>query len=85
MPPAGAGAAADHRRDFAAPSATRAAELLDRRGICVRSGYHCAPEAHRSLGTFDEGSLRFSPGWATTEQEIDAAAAAGAEIAAGRG
>ena len=66
-------------------TATRAAELLDRRGICVRSGYHCAPEAHRSLGTFDEGSLRFSPGWATTEQEIDAAAAAVAEIAAGRG
>ncbi len=44
---------------------------LDRRGICARVGLHCAPAAHRSLGTFaGGGTLRFSPGFFTTPQEI---------------
>ncbi len=44
---------------------------LDRRGICTRVGLHCAPAAHRSLGTLDRGgTLRFSPGFFTTPQEI---------------
>lgn len=64
--------------------ANRVAELLDRREVCVRSGYHCAPEAHRTLGTFDEGTVRFSPGWANSEREIEQAAAALADIARGR-
>jgi len=50
---------------------------LDRRDIAVRVGLHCAPAAHRSLGTFDGGgTLRFSPGYFTTEAELDAALAA---------
>lgn len=56
--------------------ATEAAACLDAEGICVRAGYHCAPLAHRALGSFDAGSLRFSPGWFNTEADIDAAAAA---------
>jgi selenocysteine lyase/cysteine desulfurase len=31
-------------------------------GILVRDGLHCAPAAHRSLGTFPEGTVRISPG-----------------------
>ena len=47
------------------------ARALDRRGICTRVGLHCAPAAHRSLGTLDSGgTLRFSPGFFTTPQEI---------------
>ena len=46
---------------------------LDRREIAVRVGLHCAPAAHRSLGTFaGGGTLRFSPGFFTTEAELDA-------------
>jgi len=46
---------------------------LDRRDICTRVGLHCAPAAHRSLGTFaGGGTLRFSPGFATTAGEIQA-------------
>jgi len=46
---------------------------LDRRfGIAVRSGLHCAPRAHRTLGSFPGGTIRMSPGWFTTEAEIDA-------------
>jgi len=44
---------------------------LDRRDICTRVGLHCAPAAHRSIGTFEGGgTLRFSPGYFTTDGEI---------------
>lgn len=39
--------------------------------ICVRVGLHCAPEAHRSIGTFPAGTVRVSPGWFTGESDID--------------
>jgi cysteine desulfurase / selenocysteine lyase len=38
--------------------------------IAVRSGLHCAPLAHRTLGTFPEGCVRVSPGYFTTRDEI---------------
>jgi selenocysteine lyase/cysteine desulfurase len=45
---------------------------LDRRDIAARAGLHCAPAAHRSIGTFQGGgTLRFSPGCFTTEAELD--------------
>ena len=50
-------------------------------GIMTRCGLHCAPAAHRALGTFPQGTVRFSFGWYTTEEEIDAAVRAVAEIA----
>ena len=49
---------------------------LDRRGVACRPGLHCAPRAHRTLGTWPAGTVRFSPGPACTEAEIDAAVAA---------
>ena len=53
------------------------AEALDTRfGVQTRVGLHCAPSAHRTLGTFPTGTLRFSFGWFNTETDIDAAAAA---------
>jgi len=46
---------------------------LDREyDICVRTGLHCAPEAHHTIGTFPEGTVRVSPGFFTTEDEIEA-------------
>lgn len=45
---------------------------LDREyGIDARSGLHCAPDAHRAIGTFPVGAVRVSPGWFTTEAEIE--------------
>lgn len=38
--------------------------------IAVRSGLHCAPLAHRTLGTLPGGTVRLSPGWSTTSEEI---------------
>jgi cysteine desulfurase / selenocysteine lyase len=49
--------------------------------IRCRSGLHCAPLAHQSLGTFTRGgTVRFSPGVFTTEAEISTAIAAVSEI-----
>lgn len=36
------------------------AEALGNCGICVRAGMHCAPLAHKSAGTLEEGTVRFS-------------------------
>lgn len=56
------------------------ATRLDRdHGVMTRAGLHCAPEAHRILGTEATGAVRFSIGWATTESDVDRAAAAVAE------
>jgi cysteine desulfurase family protein len=53
------------------------AALLDERyGIAVRVGLHCAPAAHRTLGTFPGGTVRFSFGAFNTETETDLAAGA---------
>lgn len=55
--------------------------LEDRFGIMTRCGLHCAPNAHKTLGTYPQGTVRFSPGHTTTEAEIDAAIAAVRTIA----
>jgi cysteine desulfurase family protein len=43
----------------------------NRAGICVRVGLHCAPVAHRTIGTFTQGTVRVSPGYFNTTDEID--------------
>lgn len=49
--------------------------------VAVRAGLHCAPLAHRTLGTYPTGAARFSFGYHNTPEEIDAAVGALAEIA----
>lgn len=39
--------------------------------IGVRVGLHCAPDAHQTIGTFPEGTIRVSPGWFNTADDID--------------
>ena len=56
--------------------------LMEDYGIAVRPGAHCAPRMHMALGTQNQGAVRFSFNWFTTESEIDAALAALAELAA---
>lgn len=52
-------------------------------GILTRCGLHCAPAAHKTLGTFPRGTVRFSTGWFTTEPDMDAALAAIRALTAG--
>ncbi len=40
-------------------------------GILSRVGLHCAPAAHKTLGSFPDGTVRFSPGIFTTMNEIN--------------
>jgi selenocysteine lyase/cysteine desulfurase len=54
-------------------NALLARKLYDDYGIITRCGLHCAPLAHQCAGSFPAGSLRFSFGFETTEEEIDAA------------
>ena len=62
---------------MAGKSVADLAFLLDRQyGIMARAGLHCAPAAHRSIGTFPHGTLRFSPGFFNTETEIQTVLAA---------
>ncbi len=50
---------------------------LDREyDISCRVGLHCAPEAHKSIGSYPEGTVRVSPGYFNTSQDIDAFLAA---------
>ena len=49
--------------------------------ILTRTGLHCAPAAHHTLGTFESGTVRFSVSRFTTESDIQAAIAAVAGIA----
>ncbi|MEQ9399824.1 MAG: aminotransferase class V-fold PLP-dependent enzyme [Longimicrobiales bacterium] len=59
------------------------AERLDREhGVQIRSGLHCAPEVHRTLGTLDGGAARLSVGWCTTEEDVDRALEAVEAVAA---
>lgn len=51
-------------------------EKLSSLDICTRAGLHCAPMAHRTIGTFPSGTLRFSPGFFTTKADIDTAVTA---------
>jgi selenocysteine lyase/cysteine desulfurase len=58
------------------------AVLDERFDIAVRPGLHCAPYAHKHLGTFPQGTVRLSVGILTTTEEMRQAAAALDEIAA---
>ena len=71
----------DHNAEHYAPvvsfnvkgfHSSEAAALLSDRGFYMRGGLHCAPLAHRKLGTLDSGTVRFSPSAFTTPNEVDA-------------
>ena len=40
-------------------------------GVMTRSGLHCAPMAHKVLGSYPSGAVRFSFGWYNNVDEID--------------
>lgn len=58
---------------FPVPS-EEAAEKLAEQGICVRAGLHCAPLAHRTVGTLPDGTVRLSVSAFNTEREMKLAA-----------
>ena len=53
--------------------ALAAYELDSTYGIMTRVGLHCAPSAHKTLGTYPTGTIRFSFGPENTQSEIEQA------------
>lgn len=62
-------------------SSDAVAQMLDARGFCVRSGLHCAPLAHTTLGTPTGGAVRVSPSVFNTPAQMLSFADAVREIA----
>ncbi len=71
--------------NFGEAGPERAARLLeDRWGLRTRPGLHCAPFAHRTLGTLSTGTVRLSPSFFTTDAEVERTLAAVRELATRR-
>lgn len=51
-------------------NALAAFQLEQEYGVMTRVGLHCAPQAHKSLGTFPKGTVRFSFSENNTSEEI---------------
>jgi cysteine desulfurase family protein len=45
--------------------------LLNKKGIAVRTGFHCAPLIHGIIGTNKSGTVRISPGYFNTHDDIE--------------
>lgn len=56
--------------------ASIAYELESNYHIMTRVGLHCAPRAHQTLGTYPEGTVRFSFGYANKHEDVEAALSA---------
>lgn len=62
--------------------ASEIAYKLDRTyNIAVRAGYHCTPLTHESMGTLNQGAVRFSVGYFTSSHDIEESVRAIKELA----
>ena len=52
-------------------SSDSAGNIFDRQGISVRTGLHCAPLAHKFIGTYPAGTIRFSVNYFTSEEDFE--------------
>ena len=60
-----------------------AERLDDEHGVLCRAGLHCAPAAHRTLGTYPRGTVRFGLSYLNTSEQVNAAVEAVRSIALG--
>lgn len=57
--------------NFERLNSSEGADLLSKNGFYMRGGLHCAPLAHKKLGTISGGTIRFSPSVFNTAKEVD--------------
>lgn len=55
--------------------------LDEEHGVLCRVGLHCAPAAHRTIGTFPEGTVRLAAGLPSSMQDVQQVVAAVATLA----
>ena len=58
--------------------------MLSDEGVCTRAGLHCAPFAHKTVGTLPDGTVRLSVSAFNRESEIDTFLSSLRAIAAGQ-
>ena len=46
-------------------------QILSEQNVAVRTGLHCAPTAHKFIGTFPAGTVRFSVSYFNTDEDFD--------------
>lgn len=51
-------------------SSDSAGQIFDKCGVAVRTGLHCAPLAHKFLGTYPAGTIRFSVSYYTSDEDF---------------
>lgn len=56
---------------FEGYSSDNIGQVLSDKNIAVRTGLHCSPEAHKFLGTFPAGTVRFSVGYFNTDEDFE--------------
>ncbi|MEN6420581.1 MAG: aminotransferase class V-fold PLP-dependent enzyme, partial [Smithella sp.] len=61
-----------------------ALQLDDRYKIMSRAGLHCAPSAHKTIGTYPQGTVRFSFSCFNTREQVARAVEALKKISKGR-
>ena len=69
---------------FGLTSSEVAAQLEEGYQIMCRAGLHCSPATHRTIGTFPQGTVRLSPGYFTSQKDIEITLEAVQNIAAGK-
>lgn len=52
-------------------SSDSAGNIFGRQGVSVRTGLHCAPLAHKFMGTYPAGTIRFSVNYFTSEEDFE--------------
>ncbi len=52
-------------------SSDEVADYLSKNGFALRSGLHCAPTAHKKIGTLNQGTVRFSPSVFNDAKQVD--------------
>ncbi len=68
--------------NFKGVAAAEVSYVLDKAyGICTRAGMHCSPSAHRTMNTWETGTVRFSVGCFNTMEEVDSTIKALRDIA----
>jgi len=57
--------------EFDGYSSDSIGQILSDKGVAVRTGLHCAPDAHRTLGTFPNGTVRFGLSYFNSDEDFE--------------
>jgi selenocysteine lyase/cysteine desulfurase len=56
---------------FEGYSSDNIGQILSEQNVAVRTGLHCAPYAHKFIGTFPAGTVRFSVSYFNSDEDFE--------------